>query len=193
MLKRDTKAKKTKGNIITGVSKDSSSFKSASTSIDIGELSFIALNKIDYLGGVPKPNEEKRIITLKDITTFSFILAISKTETIKELTLTTYSIGKKNISLIKELMGLHDFKDVTVLINSNIKRFNADTWRNLELLNANVKLIDNHSKILLIKTENNYYCIEGSGNLNHNARIEQYVFANSKQIYDFHYNWIKEI
>ena len=52
----------------------------------------------------------------------------------------------------------------------------------------------NHTKIIGIKTANNeYYVAEGSGNMSNNARIEQYLFEQSKESYDFHKSWIKDI
>jgi hypothetical protein len=36
-----------------------------------------------------------------------------------------------------------------------------------------------------MKTHDNYYIIEGSGNWSENAQYEQYILANSKGVYDF--------
>ena len=42
-----------------------------------------------------------------------------------------------------------------------------------------------HAKICLLKTDDFDFVIEGSGNWSENAHFEQYVFANSKGLYDF--------
>ncbi len=50
-----------------------------------------------------------------------------------------------------------------------------------------------HCKIMCAKRGDNYFTIEGSGNLSGNARIEQYVMANSREIFEFHSEWIKNV
>ena len=42
-------------------------------------------------------------------------------------------------------------------------------------------------------TDNRYFVVEGSGNLSNNARIEQYLFEQSKEMFDFHKSWVDEI
>jgi hypothetical protein len=42
-----------------------------------------------------------------------------------------------------------------------------------------------HAKVCLLQTHENHFVIEGSGNWSENAYYEQYVFANSKALYDF--------
>ena len=42
-----------------------------------------------------------------------------------------------------------------------------------------------HAKVCLLLTHEHHYVIEGSGNWSENAHYEQYVFANSKGLYDF--------
>lgn len=96
--------------------------------------------------------------------------------------------------MLSELIKNNKIENLILLISSNFPRFAPDVWNNMQALpRTEIKLEDNHTKILLIRTDNNYFCIEGSGNLSINARIEQYSFSNNKQIYDFHYNWIKQI
>jgi hypothetical protein len=56
-----------------------------------------------------------------------------------------------------------------------------------ELNGWDVYVINNHSKIILMKTESNYYVLETSSNLNENPKIEQYSFENNKELYDFYY------
>ena len=52
---------------------------------------------------------------------------------------------------------------------------------------ANVKVLYawSHAKVCLLKTHDDYFIIEGSGNWSENAHYEQYILANSKSIFDF--------
>lgn len=47
--------------------------------------------------------------------------------------------------------------------------------------------VNNHSKIILMRTKHNYYVLETSSNLNENPKIEQYSFENSEELYKFYY------
>ena len=139
---------------------------------------------------MPKNNEQIRIITKKQINTFDFILAVLLNEKIIELYLTTYSIGKKTILQLKDLLDSGKILKLTLLINDGFKKFKPTEWNLLKTLNSQIKAEHNHSKIALIKTDKNYYVIEGSGNYSTNGSIEQYCFDNNKNIFDFHKNWI---
>jgi hypothetical protein len=48
----------------------------------------------------------------------------------------------------------------------------------------------NHAKISLIRIGDQHFVVEGSGNWSENAQHEQYVFVNSKKIFDFRKNEI---
>lgn len=50
----------------------------------------------------------------------------------------------------------------------------------------NMIVANNHSKIILMRTETAHYVLETSSNLNENPKIEQYSFENSKEVYDFY-------
>ena len=56
-----------------------------------------------------------------------------------------------------------------------------------------IEKITSHAKVILVKTTENYYILEGSMNLSVNARIEQLTFENSEKIYNFHKEWINEV
>jgi hypothetical protein len=42
-------------------------------------------------------------------------------------------------------------------------------------------------------TDGNHFVFEGSGNMSDNARIEQYVYDNNEQIFEFHKTWMNEL
>jgi hypothetical protein len=43
------------------------------------------------------------------------------------------------------------------------------------------------------KIGEDYYTVEGSGNLSYNSRIEQAVIDNDKSLFEFTKSWIEEI
>jgi len=194
MLKQQQIKRKSKHNLISEFNKTNSNFKNQSISINSKDISFNKLIKIKDFKGIPIKHEQIRIITKKLINTFDFILAILDNEKIDELYLTSYRIGKKAIIQLNDLINSNRIDKLTILINDGFPKFAPDVWNNLKILNKTKLILENnHTKIILAKTKENYYIIEGSGNLSINARIEQYTFDNNKQIYDFHKNWIDKL
>ena len=121
---------------------------------------------------------------------FTFIPLIGKKESIQELHASTYSISR---NVIDALIQLHDegiIEQITLMISDSLIKRNPKT---IDYLNAlissrgNFKVIYSwvHAKVCICKTAANNYTIEGSGNWASNALYEQYVFANSKSLYDF--------
>lgn len=121
---------------------------------------------------------------------FTFIPLIGKKESIKELHASTYSISR---NVIDALIQLHDegiIEQITLLISDSLIKRNPKT---IDYLNALIQSRGNfkvlytwvHAKVCICKTASNHFIIEGSGNWASNAQYEQYLFANSKNLYDF--------
>lgn len=142
------------------------------------------------LSRLPSPEEFFFLQTSKQFNAFTFIPFILKTESIKELFASTYSIS---VRVVESLMELHDrgmIEKITLLVSDSLIKRNPVTIDKIEALanaraNMEVKYTWNHSKITLAETQSGFYIIEGSGNWSENAAIEQYIFANSKGLFDF--------
>lgn len=195
MLKQQSIKRKSKINIIDNFKKNDL-FKNTEISINLDDLILSAESKINKITNIPVKNQQIRIVTKNAVNTFDFILAILKNENIQELTISIYRIGKKVADQLKELQKNKKIKKITILINDGFPKLVPDCWNKLKSFESDnfiLKLENNHTKIILAKTKENYYIVEGSGNLSINARIEQYIFENNPQIYEFHKNWINLI
>lgn len=121
---------------------------------------------------------------------FTFIPLIGKTESIQELHASTYSISRK---VIDALIQLHDqgiIEQLTLMISDSLIKRNPSTIDYLSALvssrsNFTVNYAWVHAKVCVMKTADSFYTIEGSGNWAENAHYEQYLFANSKGLYEF--------
>ena len=59
--------------------------------------------------------------------------------------------------------------------------------------NTEIGFANSHAKVCLCKTKDlRFIVFEGSGNLSHNERIEQYILEDNEQAYNFHKEWILE-
>lgn len=121
---------------------------------------------------------------------FTFIPLIGKHEAITELYASTYSISRK---VVDALIQLHDegiIEKITLMISDSLIKRNPatiDYIKSLVSTRANFEVTFSwvHAKVCVLKTPNNYYTIEGSGNWASNALYEQYLLANSKDLYNF--------
>lgn len=146
---------------------------------------------------LPEKNSMIRVI-VKRIPSQTFIYKITETEIIEEMTIAIFSISRKIVTGIAALIDEGK-------VNPNINILVSDMWAKLKRETDYCFLTDNfpkgkigieriHVKIMLAQTNlGNYYIYEGSGNLSTNTNYEQYIFEESKDTYDFHYNWINEL
>ncbi len=153
----------------------------------------------DALTPLPKENESIHFISHGKANAFTFILFfISKFEKIDWLTVAMYRIGSKTIETLMELLDKGGIGGCTFVINDNIERikpeiFKLITEESASRDNIELGMVDVHAKVFCIYAGGEYWVIEGSGNFNNNARIEQYVIVNSKTVYDFHSEWIHKV
>jgi hypothetical protein len=121
---------------------------------------------------------------------FTFIPLVAKIYPIKELHASTYSISRKVIDALIEMHDKGFIERITLLVSDSMIKRNPIVINNLMAMarsrpNVTVLYAWVHAKVCLLQTQENYFVIEGSGNWSENAHYEQYVFANSKGLYDF--------
>lgn len=121
---------------------------------------------------------------------FTFIPLVAKSCPIKELCASTYSISRKVIEALIEMHDRGEIERITLLVSDSMIKRNPIVIENLMAMaqsrpNVTVLYAWVHAKVCLLKTQEDYFVIEGSGNWSENAYYEQYVFANSKGLYDF--------
>jgi len=153
-------------------------------------------NISELLGKLPKKNEQIRIITQKSFNAYAILLYILEQKNIEECYIATYNIDKNTIKGLKLLVDSDNIKKLTIVISNSLNFRMPDRANELKKI-ANKKIqiifVNNHTKITCVKTKEDFYVIEGSGNLTDNATIEQYLFENCKETYNFHKEWIEDI
>lgn len=148
------------------------------------------------IGRLPKEGEIYVLWTINSFNAFTFIpFLIKEVGPITELIISTYSINKRIIDALIKLVDQEKILQVYILISDSIKTLSTKVYDHLTAIVANKKQITvryawNHSKIALIRTGENFFIVEGSGNWGENARHEHYDFFNMKSIYEFRKNEI---
>lgn len=162
------------------------------------EKTYQVIQKVEEIG-LPKNNEQIRLVTFRSFNAAVFLAYICEKEIVEDLKLVVYSINYEAALLIDDLIKKGRIKKVTILM-SNLRnkahRTKEQLTRDLFVDNPKVDLFfaSAHSKIMSMKTDKqNYYSLEGSGNLSFNSRVEQYVLDNDKDLFNFTSNWMEKI
>lgn len=139
---------------------------------------------------VPTPEEFFFLQSDNAFNAFTFIPMVAKHYPVKELYASTYSISRRVIDALVELHDKGMIEQITLLISDSMIKRNPVTIDNLMAMAStrpNMKIFYawSHAKVCLMKTQDFYFVVEGSGNWSENAHYEQYLFANSKGLYDF--------
>ncbi len=157
-------------------------------------------HNVKQLITLPKENEVYKLISFAGgFASINFVLAVAEKENIEELTITSLRVGRKQLQLLDSLYKQGKLNKATFIVGTlmkeNAKRYTYydDLEKISDKNNWEVKAVNNHSKIVLMKTKDNYYVLETSSNFNDNPKIEQFSFENSKELYEFYYNILKEI
>lgn len=144
----------------------------------------------ENLKRLPTPEEVFFLQSDNAFNAFTFIPFVAQHCSIKELYASTYSISRKVIDALIEMHDKGMIEQITLLISDSMIKRNPTTIENLMAMastrpNMKVLYAWSHAKVCIMKTAHDYFVIEGSGNWSENAQYEQYVFANSKGVYDF--------
>jgi len=165
------------------------------------QIHYIKAKALSDLCIKPKPNEQYRIITEKQFNAYALILHLLESETIKELYLAIYRINYPTVqSIINFIESGHIKKATFVISNFFNQTKKPEQWAIMlkefcdNNKNTNHIYTHNHAKVLVIKTvSNEHYIFEGSGNMSDNARIEQYIYENNKNVFEFHKQWMLDL
>lgn len=164
-------------------------------------IHFLKAKALSDLCIKPLPGEQYRIITEKQFNAYALILHLLETEEIDEMYLAIYRINEPTVAGLIDFIEAGKITKATFVISNFFNQTRKpERWairlREFCEENPNCKhaYTHNHSKVLAVKTESgNHYVFEGSGNMSDNARIEQYVYENSEEVYLFHKGWMDDL
>ncbi|MBC7382821.1 MAG: hypothetical protein H7296_07465 [Bacteroidia bacterium] len=152
------------------------------------------LTKVESLkalnGRLPTAGEIFFLWTLNSFNAFTFIVYVIKhCGVIEELNLSTYSINDRILTSLIKWYDKGEILKINISIADSIKHRMPRIYDQLSAQaknrNINVSFNWNHSKITAMRTAEDYFVVEGSGNFSENAQHEQYIFLNDKNVYDF--------
>ena len=152
----------------------------------------------EILTALPAPGEEFHIVSNGSFDYFDFIpILISLAGPASRGYFSTWTLNRQNC---QDLLKLHDdgkLESIHFLAGDYFKKRETAVYTTLvegvTVRGGRVKTHANHAKIALLQCGENHLVMEGSANFTANPRVEQNIIANSKQLFEFHESWIKEI
>jgi hypothetical protein len=166
----------------------------AESFLEVHNFKLESLKKL--VPSLPNSNQIFFIWTINSFNAFTFIPHIIKNAgQIDELIIATYSINSRIVHAFTKLIDSGKIKQVTVFISSTMKfRMPAvvDLLASLTDHRPELKVIYawSHAKVAMARVGESHYIVEGSGNWGENAKHEQYIFLESKSVFEFRKNWL---
>lgn len=154
-------------------------------------------NAIEHLLPLPQPDESIHMVTNARFDFYDFIPAILQIEnsSIKKLVLATWIINKSNIDNMFKLFDSGEIKEIGLLTGIYFKRRESSNYTFLAegMIERKQKFRAalSHAKFFSLELENGkHYTIESSANMTENGNVETHVLSSSKELHNFHCNWI---
>lgn len=142
------------------------------------------------MGRVPGRGEIYFLWTLNSFNAFTFITYIIKHfGTIRQLTFSTYSINERILTSLVRWYDKGAIEKIYICISDSIRsrlpKVNDQLQAFSSTRNIEIGYAWNHSKVTLIRTDEHFFVVAGSGNFSENALNEQYIFLNDERVYNF--------
>lgn len=150
--------------------------------------------KVDSLrqitGKLPLPGEIFFIETSKSFTAFTFIVHVLKAVGhIHHVYIATYSTNERVINALLRYLDKGMISSIHLHISETLRYRMPHVYNRLvSLMNdgtIELSFAWTHKKITCMDTPAGAFVVEGSGNYGENALEEQYIFLNSKKVYEF--------
>lgn len=142
--------------------------------------------------GLPRPGEQKRLYTTKAFNAIGFLSLIAESGApVEETYIAIYAIDYASGCLLDDMVSRGLLGKVYFLISNLRNTAHREKERILmERLarNPSIRLLfaGSHAKMIACRTsDGGHYVVEGSGNFAANSRIENYIFENCEQSFNF--------
>ena len=153
---------------------------------------------IEVLNELPEPGGSIHIISNGSFDYFNLIpLAIALLKQPGDFYFSTRTLNNQNTEYILKLYDDGYVKSINCLVGLYFKKretavFNL-LYDGIKQRKQKIFCNENHSKVTLLENGTDFITIQGSANFTANPRIEQFSIHNSKQLFDFHKQWMDEI
>lgn len=148
----------------------------------------------------PEPDECYKMLSVGGgFSSLALIKWISQHEVIEEMYVSTFRIGKNHFRELLKMAALGTLKKAHFVTSTTQKKVDTEykyydyVLDECNRLGWEIAAYDNHSKLLLMRTKNNFYVCETSSNLNENPKMEQFSFENDETLYEWYRDLLVEL
>lgn len=155
----------------------------------------------------PKTDECFKMLSVGGgFSSLAIIKYIADLETINELYVSTFRIGKAHFEILCRLKNqgkigkAHFITSSTQRKTDDVMTYKGHKFNYFEFINQQcsdfgwqLKVFDNHSKLILMRTPENWYVVETSSNLNENPKMEQFSWENDENLYNWYLDLFTEL
>ncbi len=120
---------------------------------------------------------------------------VKEIKQVDEIYLTTLSVNNHTFESLDKI--LPNIKKNILISSYFLATDRSQTLQKLKkankLKNYEIGFFRNHTKMVLIKSKDNYFLFTGSANLRSSGTIEQFSIYNSKKLFEFNKSWISKL
>ncbi len=155
----------------------------------------------DIVPNPPKPNQSIHVVSGAKFDFWSWIPQMVNWMGGKanQFYCSTWTLSRPNAVEMLARWDAGDFNEVAFLTGLYFKRRESAVYayllEGIKQRGGRYKATPNHAKVLLLNDpkQNIWLVVEGSANLTSNPRFEQYVITNSRELWEFHQEWMEEV
>lgn len=151
------------------------------------------------LDEIPSPNESIHIVSNGTFDYFTLVpIAIDLMGgECNHFYFSTWTMNNSNCEAILKLYDNKKVKSINCLVGLYFQKREAQVfnmvYEGLKERGQRIFSNENYSKVTLLDNGKDFIVICGSANFTSNPRIEQFTIYNSKELFDFHKEWMDEI
>lgn len=145
---------------------------------------------------LPKEDCYKFISSAGGFSSISFIKFVGKRVKINNLFIATLCVGLKEIAELDKMKSRGQLVNARFVVGKIMQSYTKSSTRArlytgfADVCQKNgwgISVVNNHSKIILMDTDEGKFVLETSSNLNENPKIEQFSFEKDDELFDFYY------
>jgi hypothetical protein len=102
-----------------------------------------------------------------------------------DITIATFNISEESLRPLFFLVEEEKIKSLTLLLDITVKRHKLDMLLFAANITTNIRINNNHAKILLVENEKLKFGIVGSANLNENHRWESGFYFTDISVFEY--------
>lgn len=148
--------------------------------------------KVNQVIGLIKKNYVLSYVTAGEWSTHNLINHIIEQIGESEIVIVSWSVSNPALDYMLNIIGKGKIKSLKMLLDWRVKIRCTNLKACLKMNNIEVRFLNCHAKMLMVKNDDFNITVFSSANLTNNPRLESGVLIEDKETYNFNIKWIQE-